>query len=232
MMEVLIAEDDPGTRRILEATLTKCGYNVRSHGDGNSAFEEMERKDSPRLAILDWILPGMDGVEICRRLRQGEHSSPPYLILLTSLDHRKDVIAGLDAGADDYMTKPFDSDELHARIRVGERVIELQAALAQRDKLLGVVEMAGAVCHEMNQPLQVASIMTEHLLMDFPEPPELKADIETLRRQVKRMGEITQRIMTITRYETTDYLDGTIIDINQGSSHGSRPLNKQWNQER
>ncbi len=152
---MLIAEDDVTTRHYLEAALTKRGYRVRSHTNGKSALEELEQDDSPRLALLDWLMPGMDGVEVCRRLRESERTSPPYLILLTSLDGPKDIIAGLDAGADDYMSKPFDNEELHARIRVGRRVIELQAALAERDRFLGVAEMAGAVCHEMNQPLQV-----------------------------------------------------------------------------
>ncbi|MCH8811743.1 MAG: response regulator, partial [Gemmatimonadetes bacterium] len=95
-MEVLIAEDDPSTRRTLEAALTKWGYDVRSHGNGRSALEELEQEDAPRLAILDWLMPGMDGVEVCRRLRQSERTAPPYLILLTSLDCPKDLQAGLD----------------------------------------------------------------------------------------------------------------------------------------
>ena len=213
-MEVLIADDDLPTRRILEAALMKRGYEVRCHSDGGSALEELEKEDGPLLAILDWLMPGMDGVEVCRRLRQSERASPHYLILLTSLDGREDLIAGLDAGADDYMVKPFDNEELQARIRVGRRVVELQAGLAERDKLLGVVEMAGAVCHEMNQPLQVASMMSEHLLEGVSDPAGLKEGVLNLQRQVRRMGEITKRIMAVTRYNTMDYLGGKVIDIN------------------
>ena len=123
-----------------------------------------------------------------RTFERGGYTVPPYLILLTALDCPADIIAGLDAGADDYVTKPFDNQELHARIRVGLRVIELQAALAKQDKFLGAAEMAGAVCHEMNQPLQVASMITEHLLLTgLHEPDALKEDIEALQRQVRRI---------------------------------------------
>lgn len=132
-MEVLIAEDDLATRRILEAALKEWGYDVRSCSDGESALEELEKENAPRLAILDRLMPEIDGVEVCRRLRQNERSSPPYLILLTGLDRREDITAGLDAGADDYLIKPFHTDELRARVRVGRRVIELGAALAERD---------------------------------------------------------------------------------------------------
>lgn len=221
VMEVLVAEDDLGTRRILEAALTKWGYPVRSYSNGRSALEELEKENAPRLAILDWLLPEMDGVEVCRRLQQSERTPPPYLILLTCMDRPEDIIAGLEAGADDYVVKPFKIDELQARIRVGRRVIELRAALTERDRLLGVAAMAGAVCHEMNQPLQIASMLAEHLLMDLHDPARLEEGIETLQRQVERMGKITQRIMTMTRFETTDYLSGAVIDISPDTVPGA-----------
>jgi CheY-like chemotaxis protein len=131
-MRVLIAEDDPVSRLLLQATLSKWGYEVEMCADGLKAWQILEKDDAPQLAILDWMMPGMDGVEICRRLRAKSHAKPIYLLLLTAKGLRKDIVAGLMAGADDYVTKPFDHEELRARVQVGVRIIELQSGLADR----------------------------------------------------------------------------------------------------
>jgi diguanylate cyclase (GGDEF)-like protein len=128
-MRVLIAEDDLITRRVLSMMLTGWGYQVVTVGDGNAAWEVISRPDAPRLMLLDWEMPGLDGVEICRRLR-GMASEPYiYVLLLTGRESHKDLIVGLDAGADDYLTKPFDDAELAARLRVGRRITKLQEEL-------------------------------------------------------------------------------------------------------
>lgn len=131
-MKVLIAEDDAISRRVLEATLTKFGYEVVVAVDGTEACALLERADAPRLAILDWMMPGIDGVELCRRLRMIPSATPPYLILLTAKSAKEDVVIGLDAGANDYLTKPFDRAELRARVQVGAQVLELRSKLAER----------------------------------------------------------------------------------------------------
>jgi DNA-binding response OmpR family regulator len=131
-MKILIAEDDPVSRRVLEAALAKDGHEIQSVDDGAQALEALERPDAPLLAILDWMMPGVDGTEICRRLRAAPRSRPIYVVLLTARGRKEDVLAGLEAGADDYVTKPFDHDELRARVRVGARVVDLQSALAGR----------------------------------------------------------------------------------------------------
>lgn len=135
-MKVLIAEDDITSRQILAAVLAKWGYDVISVCDGNEAWEALRRTGAPKLVILDWIMPGMDGAEICRNLRTIETPQPPYVILLTSCDEKKDIAEGLGAGANDYVTKPFDNDELRARIEVGRRMVEMQSSLASRVKEL------------------------------------------------------------------------------------------------
>jgi DNA-binding response OmpR family regulator len=101
-------------------------------GDGNAAWEVLRTAESPRLAILDWMMPGLDGAEICRRARAAETTPPPYLILLTARGSQTDIVAGLNAGADDYVTKPFDREELRARVQAGTRIVELQQELAGR----------------------------------------------------------------------------------------------------
>ena len=131
-MRILIAEDDAASRRLLEATLRKWGHDVVEARDGAEAWGALEGPDAPPLAILDWMMPRMDGTEVCRRVRAARSPTPPYLILLTALGGREDVVAGLTAGADDYINKPFDREELHARVQAGVRIVELQRTLAAR----------------------------------------------------------------------------------------------------
>jgi DNA-binding response OmpR family regulator len=129
-MKVLIADDDRVIRRILEAALTEWGYGAVAVADGRAAWDVLQAPDAPRFAILDWLMPGLDGLEVCRRARELPTRLPPYLLLLTVRDSRPDIVAGLQGGADDYMTKPFDHNELHARLQTGLRILRLQEELA------------------------------------------------------------------------------------------------------
>lgn len=133
-MRVFVAEDDVTSLKLLEAVLRRWGFEVTSASDGTAAWQMLQLPNMPNLIVLDWMMPGMDGLEICRRIRQKETQPPEYLILLTSMDRKKDIVAGLDAGANDYITKPFDNDELRARLQVGQRVLELQAELVKAKK--------------------------------------------------------------------------------------------------
>jgi len=135
-VRILIAEDDRVSRRLLEARLLKDGHEVVLAEDGAQAWEALQKDPSILLAILDWNMPGLTGPEICRSVRQIQTDQPPYLILLTSRDTREDIVSGLQAGANDYVTKPFDFDELRARVQVGERVIQLQKSVADHVKEL------------------------------------------------------------------------------------------------
>ena len=135
-MKVLIAEDDPVSRRLLQAALIKWGYEVTVTTNGKEAWEALQAADAPSLLILDWLMPEMDGVEVCRQARQLEALKSSYIILLTSRGSKDDIVQGLEAGADDYVTKPFDHGELRARVQVGSRVVQLQTALADRVKEL------------------------------------------------------------------------------------------------
>lgn len=132
---VLIAEDDPLFRRVLERWFRQWEYGVTAVDNGREAWEILQKEDAPQLAILDWMMPEVDGLELCRRIRSREQGLYRYVLLLTARDDKQDVVAGLEAGADDYLTKPFDVDELRARVRAGKRILDLQAALihAQED---------------------------------------------------------------------------------------------------
>ena len=131
-MRILIAEDDITSRALLKHMLTEWGYEVVVTKDGSEAWEALQAEDAPRLAILDWMMPGLDGVEVCRKVRQLDVSNPTYIILLTIRSSKKDIVAGLEAGADDYIGKPYETDELRVRVKVGERITALQSALAEQ----------------------------------------------------------------------------------------------------
>jgi DNA-binding response OmpR family regulator len=131
-MKILIAEDEPVSCRLLQAALAGLNCEVVLTANGREAWEAMQRDDAPPLLILDWLLPEMEGVEVCRRIRQLPGQKSRYIILLTGKGNKEDVVQGLEAGADDYVTKPFDADELRARVQVGWRVLQLQSSLAER----------------------------------------------------------------------------------------------------
>src|SRR5438270_8874839 len=129
---ILIAEDDPVSCEVLTTRLKKWGYDTVITRDGHEAMAVMRSANAPSLAILDWMMPGMDGIEVCRRLR--EVNKAVYIIMLTSLGTKENVLQALDADADDYLVKPFDTFALQTRVRVGLRIINLQTALAARVK--------------------------------------------------------------------------------------------------
>ena len=130
-MRILIADDSIVSRHLLDATLRKWGYEVVVACDGNEAWEKLQADDAPKIAILDWMMPGMTGPEVCRRVRAAEKEKEiyTYIVLLTSKSQREDLIEGMESGADDYLTKPFDQHELKVRLRPGTRIIELQQEL-------------------------------------------------------------------------------------------------------
>jgi sigma-B regulation protein RsbU (phosphoserine phosphatase) len=151
-MRILIAEDDMVSRRVLETTLRKWGHDPVIATDGAVAWSILRGGDAPPLAVLDWMMPGADGVELCRRVREAGRAT--YLILLTAKGTKDDMVTGLDAGADDYVVKPFNRDELRARIGGGVRVVELQQSLAAR---VGELETALASVQQLQGLLPICS---------------------------------------------------------------------------
>jgi phosphoserine phosphatase RsbU/P len=135
-VRILIAEDDAVSRHLLEATLHKWGYEVIVATDGLEALEALRQPGAPSLAILDWMMPGMDGAEVCLKARELAAGRLLYIILLTAKGRKEDVVEGLTAGADDYIIKPFDRSEMKARMNAGERILRLQAELGARVKEL------------------------------------------------------------------------------------------------
>ena len=147
-MKILIAEDDHVSRLLLNATLKQWDYEVVVASDGLEALAALQESNPPALAILDWMMPGMDGVEVTRAARQTQTIVPTYIILLTAKAEKPDIVAALEAGADDYLTKPFDREELGARVWAGLRIVGLQKNLVDRvqeleDALVNVKQLQG-----------------------------------------------------------------------------------------
>jgi two-component system cell cycle response regulator len=130
-MRILIADDESVSRRMLHALLGKWGYDVVTAEDGDAAWEKLKAPDAPRMALLDWMMPGQNGVDVCRALRRERPEPYTYILLLTAKDSKDGVVEGLESGADDYLTKPFNPQELKARIRVGLRLLDLEDNLVQ-----------------------------------------------------------------------------------------------------
>jgi len=180
-MQILIAEDEPVSRRLLVKTLEQWGYEVVICEDGTSAWNALQAPDAPNIAVLDWMMPGMDGPEICRGVRESGAARQPYLMLLTSRTRMQDVVAGLKAGADDYLTKPVDREELEARLSVATRVVQLQQRLAYRvveleeaisrvrqlQGLLPICAYCKRIRDDQNYWNQVESYIAEHLDVRF-----------------------------------------------------------------
>src|SRR5882757_2074539 len=124
-MRVLVAEDEVVSRRLLEASLRRWNYDVVTASDGTEAARILQSPDAPKLAVLDWLMPGLDGTQLCRKIRQAEIDSYTYILLLTTKHTKRDVVEGLEAGADDYISKPFDPRELRVRLRTGKRILFL-----------------------------------------------------------------------------------------------------------
>ncbi len=150
-MRILIAEDDVTSRLLLKKVLSRWDYEVLATKDGAEAWEVLQAPNAPRLVVLDWMMPELDGVEVCRRLRQLETEQPPYVILLTARGGTEDIVRGLDAGANDYLGKPYDPEELRARVEVGRRFIELNERLLEAQHALEVLARTDALTGILNR---------------------------------------------------------------------------------
>src|ERR1700693_1633950 len=223
-MRILIADDESVSRRMLQVLLGKWGYDVVSAEDGDAAWEQLKLPDAPRLALLDWIMPGQNGVEICRTLRKQRPEPYTYILLLTAKDEKESVVEGLESGADDYLTKPFNPQELKARIRVGLRLLELEDNLVQareamrfkatHDTLTGVWNR-GAILETLAK--EVWRSRREHLFLGvlIPDLGHLKsvndpyghlAGDAVLREVTKRMQTDVRPYDAVGRYGGEEFL--------------------------
>ena len=175
-MRILIAEDDPISRRLLQRTLEKWGYDVLAVEDGLEALEVITKEDI-RLLISDWMMPRMDGPTLCRKIRERSTQKYVYILLLTARGQKEDIIQGLKAGADDYLTKPFDREELGVRVRAGERIVKLEEELIKKNEEL----------QRLNEKLSKMALIDP--LMEIPNRHKFYHSIETIHKRMLRYGE-------------------------------------------
>jgi len=166
-MRILIADDSNVSRHLLETIVRKWGYQVITTADGNQAWEALQQPDAPRMAILDWMMPGLTGPEVCERVRQKGVEPYTYILLLTSRTQKEDVIEGMTAGADDYVVKPFDQQELNVRLRAGRRIIDLQDELLKAQAALRYQATHDALTGIINRG-RISEILAENVAKTGP----------------------------------------------------------------
>ena len=228
---LLIADDSLVSRHLLEATLNKWGYIVRSVCDGAEAWSLLQQEEAPDLAILDWVMPGYTGPEVCKLVRGRQREKYTYLILLTSKSLKEDLIEGMESGADDYVTKPFDQHELQVRLRAGIRILELQAELmrakevlrqqsielreqAEKDTLtklwnrrsiLDILERELARIQRQDTPLSVLMLDLDHFKAINDTYGHLAGD-EVLRETGRRLKAAVRQYDSVGRYGGEEFL--------------------------
>jgi len=223
-VRILIADDDPAFRGLLKERLAKWGYDVVVAEDGNEAWQALQADDAPSLAVLDWMIPGMDGIEVCRRVRKEKEEPYTYIILLTSQQRDEDIVAGMEAGADDYITKPFKHNELRVRLRAGRRIIELQnellaareilqakashdslTGLWNHEEILGILDQELARAEREKQCISVIMADLDHFKRVNDTYGHLAGDA-VLRQAAKRMLSLMRGYDFIGRYGGEEFL--------------------------
>jgi diguanylate cyclase (GGDEF)-like protein len=214
---ILVVDDEPVTRKILQKGLSTSGYCVLIAEDGETCLDILHR-EKPDVLLLDWMLPGIDGMEVCRTIRSSCEANSPYIIMVTIVGGSKSRIEALDSGADDYINKPIDMDELLARVRVGMRMENMKAQIAGVEKLKGVMQMAGAAAHELSQPLTALMGLVDFMLMRTEKSDPNYERLRQIVQEAQRLGDLTKKIGCIMKYETKDYVGGAkIVDIERAS---------------
>jgi two-component system cell cycle response regulator len=224
LVKILVAEDNPVSQSVLRSILGKWGYEVIMVTDGAEAWQVLRTDDPPRLAILDWMMPGLDGAEVCRRVRAAGREPYVYIVLLSARAHADDLVEGIDSGADDYLTKPFNHAELRARLRAGQRILNLQEQLvaarealrleATHDSLTGLLNrhaILGVLQKELQRSEREGSDVSvlmadlDHFKRVNDQHGHLAGD-EVLRNTADRMKSSMRRYDSLGRYGGEEFL--------------------------
>lgn len=210
---ILVAEDDGISLQFVEGMLTDAGYNVQTARDGLKCLEKVA-EIAPELIIMDVVMPHMDGIEACRRLKAEASFRQVPVIFVTGNTDDKTLEAAFKAGGSDYVRKPVSRVELLARVHTAlaqRRMIQKQT---EEEKLKSVLETAGGICHELNQPLQYVLGSVQLLMLDVPPDGEIHSQLDAIRSRVEQMGEIMHKLTEITRFRTRKYVGNRdIIDL-------------------
>jgi two-component system NtrC family sensor kinase len=230
-MNVLLADDDPTMRLLLARMVEQGGHVVTTAAaDGQAAWDAYIAAPAP-LLILDWEMPRMDGLELCRRIRSSERGDEPFILVITARDKTEDLTAVLDAGADDYMSKPVTPDNLMARLRIAERRIGVNSArrtaesqLRKAQYLAGIGETSLALQHEINNPLAALLSNTSLIEAGMVSAAEMPESLATITQMGRRIAEVVKRLRQLNNPTSVEYLGkARMIDINPG---GAAPAKK------
>lgn len=218
---ILIADDSPANIRVL-AEILADEYEISVATGGKEALEIVRERTglygSPDLILLDIVMPDMDGYEVCKALKKNPQTRDIPVVFVTANTDDETLKEAFESGGSDYVRKPVNRIELTARMKSALTQQELTRKLLEEERLEGVLEMAGAVCHELNQPMQSILGFSQLLMDNMPADNPKYEYLAIIKNQIDKMGKITKKLMRITRYETRDYIENTkIIDISKAS---------------
>ena len=218
---LLVVDDSPVSSMVVSLILKKhSDYLTVRAWDGRECIKKA-REVKPDLILLDIQMPDMNGIEVCKILRKDEQIYDIPVIFVTASTDNETLKEAFESGGTDYVRKPVNKIELLARIKSVLIHKKLEKKLMEEERLNGVLEMAGGICHELNQPMQVVSGYSELLLMDMGKDNSAYPYIKMIKEQTNKMGSITRKLMRITKYETREYIEGSrIIDIDKASNVG------------
>jgi DNA-binding response OmpR family regulator len=209
--KVLIVEDDKSYAEILKRVIIKNGYEINLAHDGKEGLE-LSTEWKPDVIIVDWMMPGMSGIELISKLREHPELKFSYIIMLTARVETEDKIAGLEAGADDFITKPVDFGELIARIRVGFRMKKLQTEIAELQHESALLEMARTFGHEINNPLNIIYLALELINRAFkednPDREKIKENLNRIYQASERIKEIVNKLISLRKPAFKEYVNG------------------------
>jgi DNA-binding response OmpR family regulator len=216
-IKILVVDDDNYIRSFLQKRLTALGYDILLAENGEHGLQIAE-EERPHLIISDWMMPKMDGTEFCRHIKNHPDLRYAYFILLTARDSAEDKIEGMEQGADDFMTKPFNDKELVARIKVGLRITALQQELSKLQHQKAVTELAITVGHEINNPLGIIMLTLQVMKKKIgtPREVELRQDIETMMANGHRLSDIVKKLSSLEDPQFKPYLKNSethMIDL-------------------
>ncbi len=209
---ILIVEDDADTRFILERSLAKNSFEVQTASNGLEALRKLDAFN-PHVILADWTMPQMDGIQLCNLVKQNEKYKLMYFILLTARSSLKDRIMGLDVGADDFLVKPVENQELFARIRSGIRIYKLQSVLREIEHSKAIVELACGLGHQINNPLTSLVVTIKNIQMDLPKAQQekYKEDFDIFDQAVDRIKKSVDALQNISDPEIVKYIDGKLM---------------------
>jgi sigma-B regulation protein RsbU (phosphoserine phosphatase) len=214
---VLIVEDEPETRYILDRLLTKNNFEVITAENGEVALEKIKTKP-PKVIVADWTMPVMDGIELCKIIKQNDAYKSVYYIILTARVLIEDRVKGLDIGADDFLTKPVENEELLARIRAGVRIFNLQNELKKVEHTKALIEMACTIGHQINNPLSSLMMSLQNIEdeIDVTSNESVKYDLDVIQKSAVKIKKLTADLTQLQNPEVIDYAsDNKMIKLNK-----------------